>query len=141
MPRNNINPQRMSVAATFYEPVYQRLRSWNDGKSEHLLGFTAATNPETRKVLQAAGAVLVRSLQSDCFTEVWSLSSPTTDLTSDSLVELDRQISESLRCQKGRFSAACGTMRWEDHTDTAHRRRHVLSQLLVESRDPRPRTR
>jgi hypothetical protein len=139
--RNNIHPQRTSVAATFYEPVYQRLRSWSNDSHDYLLGFTAPTNPQTRQVLQDAGAVLSRSQAADCFAELWNLSDAYGKLSPDMLGELDRRIGEALRCHAGRFSAACGHLRWDDNSDLPHRRRHVISQLLEESREPRSRTR
>jgi hypothetical protein len=141
VPPNNINHQRLSVAATFYEPIYQRLRSWSDEKSEQILGFTSPTNPKTRDVLMAAGAVLSRAKHSECFAEVWNLSSEFKNRSADSLIELDRQISESLRCHNGRFTSTCGTMQWDDAFDEPHRRRHVISHLLEESRLPKPQKR
>jgi hypothetical protein len=139
--RNNINPQRTSVAATFYEPVYQRLRAWGNDAHEYLLGFTAPTSDQTRQVLQDAGAVLCRSQAADCFAEVWKLSEASGNLSVEALCELDRRIAAALRCHAGRFSAACGHLHWDDISDQTHRRRHVISHLLEESREPRTRSR
>ena len=137
MPKHSINPQKTSVAATFYEPAYQRLRAWVGNL--HLLGFTSPVNKETRLLLENAGAKISGTSRADCFAEVWEICDEPSATNSDSLIELDRKIAKSLGCYGGRFSAICGEIRWDDCFDEPHRRKHIVSRLLLDGRRPSDR--
>jgi hypothetical protein len=83
-----------------------------------------------------AGAVRSHKNRAQYFAETWVISDKTgSEFRSDALIQLDYRIAESLRCRNGRFSTACGELRWEDFFDESHRRRHVLSHLPQEPRD------
>jgi hypothetical protein len=143
--KQTINPQRTSVAATFYEPIYQRLRVWNDDSAPQLLAFTSPISDDTRRLLEESGAVKGHARKSPCFAEVWEISEQQgCDMTPVTLAKLDQNLARSLGCHNGRFSAECGTMQWSDTHEKLHQRRHVISRLLTESaieptRTPRTR--
>lgn len=131
-----------SLAATYYEPVYQRLRQWHNGQMVQLLGFVRETGATVRQVLDEAGAAPSRDFRANCFAEVWewSRSDPTTCRGDVEAAELDRKISEALGCQAGRYSASAGMLRWSDNADEPHQRRHVASTLVQQSQ-PKNRSR
>jgi hypothetical protein len=123
-----------SVAATFFEPTYQRLRVWNDGRFVNLLCFIRESEPALRCLLEDHGARQSRAFSAKCFAEVWELPSKAQSpgLARIDENELDKQIAESLGCLNGQYSAAVGTLQWSDTHDKPAPRPFV-SRLLQES--------
>jgi hypothetical protein len=132
--KRTIPYREASVAATFFEPAYQRLRLWSDGRFVNLLCFVHESNPAVRRLLDEQGATQSPSFRAKCFAEVWELPSreQPAGVSRTEECELDKQISEALGCLDGRYSAATGTLLWGDIHEES-RRRHVLSRLVQES--------
>lgn len=133
--RESINPREASVAATFYEPTYQRLRHWRGGQQWNLLCFVHPASDEVKNVMRNCGAAPTRTFRSPCFAEIWKLPQDIlrTGPFRDEPTKLDQQITESLGCQAGRYSAAVGHLQWGDIHDERHLRRRVESKLLAEA--------
>jgi hypothetical protein len=132
--KGTIPYREASVAATFFEPAYQRLRLWNNGRFVNLLCFVRESNPAVRCLLDEQGAYRSPSFHAKCFAEVWELPSnnraaggPATEEC-----ELDKQISKAMGCFDGKYSAAAGTLIWGDVYEESRRRR-LVSQLVHES--------
>ena len=141
MQRKQINSKEASVAATFYEPVYQRLRQWHQGQAIDLLCFVNPTSDNAKRFLDECGAAPTKSFRAKCFAEVWEL--PHRDLVTGRFAaepsEFDQRVAEAIGCHAGRFSAAAGVMQWSDHHEAEHKRRFVRSQLLTETASRRGR--
>ena len=138
MRKRTIPYREASVAATFYEPVYQRLRLWNNGRFVSLLCFVHESPPALRSLLDARGAIPSRSFRAKCFAEMWELPSthPGERACTTEECDLDRLIAEALGCLGGKYSAAAGTLCWGDiHERSA--RRQLVSRLLQESQAKR----
>jgi hypothetical protein len=136
--RRTIPYREASVAATFYEPAYQRLRLWSEGRFLNLLCFVRESKPALRSLLEEQGASPSRSLQAKCFAEIWELPAGghAAGVSTTEECELDKQISKALGCLDGRYSAATGTLLWGDvHARTE--RRQFVSRLLQESQAKR----
>src|SRR5262245_57570824 len=73
MRKKPIDAKQASVAATFYEPVYQRLWLWHEGEMVHLLCFIERTPDRVRQLLADCGAAPSRTWRAPCFAEVWEL--------------------------------------------------------------------
>lgn len=135
MTRKQINWKRASVAATYYEPVYQRLRQWDDGRMIDLICFVKGTTERARRLLAEVGASPSARYRARCFAEVYE--APHESLVSGSThrlpAQFDRAMSEALGCYDDALSAASGLLRWADNEEAQHRRQHVPSQLLKES--------
>ncbi len=138
MKRSTIPYREASVAATFFEPAYQRLRLWDNGRFVNLLCFVREPKPAVRRLLDTQGAYPSRSFHAKCFAEVWEL--PSRDHAAGVFrteeYELDRQITEALGCLDGKYSAAAGTLLWGDVHEGLQRRLFV-SRLLQESQAKR----
>jgi hypothetical protein len=134
MKKKPINPREASVAATFYEPAYQRLRQWHDGREIDLLCFVRETGDPVQKLLDELGARRSDAFRAKCFTEVWQL--PHADLAArvggGESAELDRRISEAMGCLDGNYSAKAGFLSWGDVKE-GMTRRHFASRLLQEA--------
>jgi hypothetical protein len=131
----SINPKEASLAATFYEPVYQRLRQWHHGQAIDLLCFVHETNDQVKTVLEDCGATVSSTFRAGCFAEVWELPHDTL-LAGPFRSEpcgLDKVISEAIGCHDGKHSATAGVLLWGDHREQAEKRRHFQSKLLVET--------
>jgi hypothetical protein len=131
MRRKAIDWKQASVAATFYEPVYQRLRLWHDGEFVHLLCFVGQTTDRIQRLLTECGAGPSEKFRAPCFAEIWELSEQT--LTAGVYgplpAKLDRAISEALGCLNGNYSAKAGTLWWRD-ADEKPGLRQFPSRLL-----------
>jgi hypothetical protein len=143
MKRKPINPTEVSVAATFYEPAYQHLRQWHQGKAIDLLCFVNNPNNEVKRILNDNGAAPSKTFRASCFAEVW-------EMTHDDLLkgpfkvepsQFDQKISDAMGCGDGKYSAAAGLIEWGDHHEEDHQRRRVRSRLLLECRAERGKTR
>lgn len=112
MKRKHIHPKTASVAATFYEVAYQRLREWHNGRAIDLLCFVGPTNDAVKRVLEEWGAAPSMEFRAGCFSEVWEV--PHANLVEGTPVrgptELDQRLAEALGCQAGRFSSAAGRL-------------------------------
>ena len=101
MKRKPIDWKQASVAATFYEPVYQRLRLWHEGQMVHLLCFVSETSDPVQRLLSECGAAPSRTLRAHCFAEVWEL--PQQTLMAGAYgslpAKLDQAISDALGCR------------------------------------------
>jgi hypothetical protein len=135
MKRKHIDSKQASVAATFYEPAYQRLRQWHDGRMIDLVCFVKESNEAARRILGDYGAAPSRRFRANCFAEVWELphESLLTGAYSGLTAQFDRAISEALGCRGHTLSAASGFLRWADNEESERHRRHVPSQLLKET--------
>jgi hypothetical protein len=135
MRRKLIDWNQASVAATFYEPVYQRLRQWRDGEIVHLLCFVGQIPEQVKKLLTDCGAAPNKTCRANCFTEVWEL--PQQALLVGPYghlpAALDQAISDALGCSRNDLSSACGLLHWADNEELDHRHRHVTSRLLQEA--------
>ena len=135
MKRKHIDWKQASVAATFYEPAYQRLRQWNDDRMIDLVCFVKESNEAAQRILADYGAAPSRRFRANCFAEVWEL--PHEFLLIGAYgrlpAQFDRAISEALGCGDQTLSAASGLLRWADNEESEHRRRHIPSQLLKET--------
>jgi hypothetical protein len=135
MKRKQIDSKEASVAATFYEPVYQRLRLWHRGQDLNLLCFVKPVGDPVAKLLSDCGAELSPTFRAKCFSGVWEL--PAEKLFASRFgqhpAQLDQTISEALGCQSGTCSAAAGLIQWGDVHDQTHQRRRIQSRLLVEA--------
>lgn len=140
--RKQIDPKEASVAATFFEPTYQRLRLWHQGQMLDLLCFTRETPAHVRNLMEEHGASPSKTFRADCFSEVWEL--PRAVLRQGALgveaASFDRKLVEQLGCLAGQFSDQCGFLRWNDNSEQEDRRSHVASQLLRESNRRSTRT-
>lgn len=134
MKKKPIDPKDASVAATFYQPSYQRLRQWYGGRSVNLLCFVDETSERVRQILENIGASPSRTFRANCFLEIWEVPDDQRliELYEGETARLDQQIAEALGCQAGRFTAACGNLMWGDAKQGPHRR-HFESQLLKEA--------
>ncbi|HEY4313319.1 MAG TPA: hypothetical protein VGN12_27965 [Pirellulales bacterium] len=141
MKKTPIDPCLASMAATFYEPVYQRLRQWHQGRTVDLLCFVQATNEATRQVLNECGAVPSRTFRAGCFQEIWEATAPYGGRFRDLPASLDQAISQTVGCQTGKYPATAGFLQWGDHEQAEQLRRHVPSQLLLAAQAKRGRTR
>jgi hypothetical protein len=143
MKKRPIDPRETSVAATFFEPVYQRLRQLHSPEKIDLLCFTKESNDAVRRLLEQSGATRNDRFRSDCFVEVWELrhDDPLITRICGTICELDKKISDAIGCLDGKFTGACGHLSWGDIHDEPHTRRHFLSRLLQENsaRKCRPR--
>jgi len=141
MRKKPIDSKQASVAATFYEPVYQRLRLWHDGEMVHLLCFVSETPDRVQKLLAECGAAPSRTLRANCFAEVWEL--PHQALMTGEYgplpAKLDQAISDALGCRGNGLSAASGLIHWADNEELDYRRRHCPSRLLQETAAKRSR--
>src|SRR5580692_6847851 len=101
--REPIDPKIASVAATFYEPVYQRLRQWHRGRSLDLLCFVHKPSDDLRSLLESYGAQRSQSFRARCFAEIWERDAGEVSLDKTWLqsCELDKKISEELGCGGG----------------------------------------
>jgi hypothetical protein len=136
--RRTIPYRDASVAATFFEPAYQRLRLWSDGRFVNLLCFVRELRPALRSLLEGRGACPSRTFSAPCFAEVWELPSreQSAGVSRTEECELDQQISEVLGCLDGKYSAAAGTLFWGDVHGRSERR-PFISRLLHESQAKR----
>jgi hypothetical protein len=143
MKRKKINPKEASVAATYYVPAYQRLRQWHRGEAIDLLCFVNHPSDKVKQLLGDVSAFPSKEFRADCFAEVWQV--PHETLLNSRLAaspdDLDKQISEALGCGDGKYSADAGLVTWGDHREEEQSRRHVASQLLLESSAKRGRLR
>jgi hypothetical protein len=134
MKRKPINPKEASVAATFYEPAYQRLRQWHNGREIDMLCFVRETSAPVRKILDELGARKSDAFRAKCFAEVWEL--PHAELVARAgkgeTAELDRRISDAMGCLGGDCSAKVGFLSWGDFKEGTIRR-HFPSRLLQET--------
>lgn len=137
--RTPIDAKEASVAATFYQPIYQRLQQWRAGRFVDLLCFVSPTNERVRRELDHFGANPSRTQRSKCFAEVWELDQlALEDNSAAALGTIDRRIADAIGCLEGKYSAACGTLVWTNAATGS--RRHVESQLVREgSRQARSR--
>ena len=134
MRRKQVDPKEASVAATFFEPVYQRLRQWHNGHAINLLCFVHDTSPAVQQVLDHYGASRSKHFRAGCFAEIWELRDDehVSKMFKGEVAELDKQISEALGCLDGRYSVATGNLLWGD-IQRGQQRRHFTSRLLQES--------
>jgi len=132
--KRTIPYREASVAATFYEPAYQRLRLWHQGRFVNLLCFVHESQPALRHLLEEQGAQPSRTFSAKCFAEVWE--SPSSDaaeaVSAMQEREFDKEISKALGCLDGKFSAAAGTLRWSNFHNRSGQHQ-VICQLLQES--------
>jgi hypothetical protein len=142
MKRKQVHPKEASVAATFFEPVYQRLRQWHIGRAINLLCFVHETSATVQQLLDHYGAKRSKDFRAGCFAEIWELpdDAHVSQLFQGGTAELDKRISEALGCLGGRFSSATGNLLWGD-IQQGDRRRHFASRLLQESLTKIPRAR
>jgi hypothetical protein len=135
MKRKHIDSNQASVAATFYEPAYQRLRQWHDGRMIDLVCFVKESNEAAQRILADYGAAPSGRFRANCFAEVWELphESLLTGAHGRLPAQFDRAICEALGCGDQTLSAASGLLRWADNEESQDRRRHVPSQLLKEA--------
>src|SRR5882672_1154148 len=110
MKRKPIDSKQASVAATFYEPVYQRLRLWHDSQMIHLLCFVNEIPDRVRKLLSECGALPSKTLRAACFAEVWEIPQQilATGPYGSLPAKLDDAISDAIGCCRSRLSAASG---------------------------------
>lgn len=141
MKKTPIDPRLASMASTFYEPVYQRLRQWHQGRTVDLLCFVHHTNDATRLVLNECGAAPSRAFRANCFQEIWELVPPYSGRFRDHPASLDQAITEALGCHAGKYPATAGFLQWGDHERAEQLRRHVPSQLLLAAQGKRGRPR
>jgi hypothetical protein len=138
-----LDPRQASMAATFYELVYQRLRQWHHGRTVDLLCFVHQTNEATKQLLDECGAMLSRSFRAGCFAEVWEL--PPSEALPGRFrnlpASLDEALSNAIGCQQGRYSASAGFVQWGDRHQEEYLHRHVPSRLLVAAQAKRGRGR
>jgi hypothetical protein len=128
-----ISYQDASLAASFFEPTYQRFRLWNHGQLVNLLCFVRPSNAAVRQLLEEHSAKESPFLRAKCFAEVWELPSQgLSEIPSIELCELDKRISEKMGCLERKYSAAAGTLWWGDINEGPARRRFT-SRLLQES--------
>ena len=134
MRRKQVDAKEASVAATFFEPVYQRLRQWHNGRAINLLCFVNDTSPAVQKLLDHYGASRSKHFRAGCFAEIWELPDDEhlSKMFLGEIAELDKQISEALGCLGGRYSPATGNLLWGD-IQHGQQRRHFTSRLLQES--------
>ena len=134
MKRKPINPKEASVAATFYEPAYQRLRQWHNGREIDLLCFVREASDPVRKILDELGARQSEAFRAKCFAEVWEV--PHADLVArvgaGETAEVDKRISDAIGCLGGGYSAKVGVVSWGDIKEGMIRR-HFPSRLLQET--------
>lgn len=141
MTRKQIEPKEASVAATFYEPAYQRLRLWHDGQELNLLCFVKPPGESVTKLLNDVGAVATSSFRANCFSEIWELSADAFRVSrfGDHPAGLDQAISAALRCCAAAYPAAVGYLQWSDIHQEPHRRRRIQSKLLTHGSQSRSR--
>lgn len=134
MKKKPINPKEASVAAAFFEPVYQRLRQWHNGRAINLLCFVHETSSAVQAVLDECGAKRSDSFRARCFAEIWEVPDDKhlATLFQGEACGLDKRLSEAMGCLGGRYSAATGNLLWGDIRE-ADQRRHYVSRLLQES--------
>ena len=132
--KKQIDPKLASVAATFYEPVYQRLRQWHNGRAIDLLCFVNNVNKAVKELLQESGARPSQDFRARCFAEIWEVPHETllAGAFRSELAELDVRISEAMGCLGGKYSAVTGNLLWAD-TSEGTVRRHSASRLVQES--------
>lgn len=141
MKKTSIDPRLASMEATFYEPVYQRLRHWQQGRTVDLLCFVHETNEATRKVLDECGAAPSRTSRAACFQEVWEVAVPAGGRYRDLTAALDQALSQAVGCQGGKYPSAAGFLKWSD-PEQADRVDHcVRSALLLAAQTKRGRSR
>ena len=143
MKKKSINPKEASLAATFYEPVYQRLRLWHRGQAIDLLCFVHPSNTRVKMLMGECGATPSSAFRAGCFAEVWELPHDTllAGRFGSEASGLDQAISEAIGCHNDRFSAAVGILQWGDHREPEHQRRHFQSRLLVEATSKKGKSR
>jgi hypothetical protein len=136
--RETIDPKTASVAATFYEPVYQRLRQWHHGKSVDLLCFVHEPNAHVRELLESDGANRSPNFRAKCFAEIWErdASNRAAGIVDLNACELDKKIAEAMGCHNKSYSAATGFLSWGDIQPES---RHHVSRLILESHPKRRR--
>ncbi len=134
MKRKHIDPKEASVAATFFEPVYQRLRQWHNGHLINLICFVSETNHTVQHVLDQYGARKSKDFRAGCFAEIWELPDDEhlSKMLGGDVAELDKRISDALGCLGGRYSASAGNLLWGD-IQQDDQRRHFTSRLLQET--------
>jgi hypothetical protein len=141
MKRKPINPKEASVAATFYEPAYQRLRQWHNGREIDLLCFVRDASDSVRKILDELGARRSDAFRAKCFAEVWEL--PHAELVARAgageTAEVDKRISDAMGCVGGDYSAKVGFLSWGDIKEGMIRRQFP-SRLLQETAAKKTRT-
>jgi hypothetical protein len=127
--RKHIDSKEASVAATFYEPAYQRLRQWHNGQMIDLLGFVNPTSKAVQGVLAHYGAGPSRSFRAKCFAEVWELPHDIiqTRPLGTSPAKFDKEICDAIGCCGNKLSAASGFLWWDDNKECEYQRRHVPS--------------
>ena len=130
--RKHIDHRQASIAAAFYEPVYQRLRL--STSPLNLLCFTHETGKTVRDLMDCFGATKSNRLWAGCFAEVWEL--PDDEhlraMCDGEPCKLDQRISKALGCVNGRFSSDTGHLAWGD-IEHERGRHHFESRLLRES--------
>jgi hypothetical protein len=135
MKKRPIDWKQASVAATFYEPVYQRLRLWHEGQMVHLLCFVKETNDQVQKLLSDCGAAPSKTLRASCFAEVWEL--PDAALMSGEYrhlpARLDQAVSDAFGCHGKGLTSASSLVRWTESEELDLPRRHYPSRLLREA--------
>jgi hypothetical protein len=139
--RKQIDWKQASVAATFYEPAYQRLRQWHNGQMIDLLCFVNPTTDPVQHVLAHYGAGPSRTFRAKCFAEVWELPHEiiATKPLGPSPAKFDQEICDAIGCCGHKLSAASGFIWWDDKNDTEIQRPHVHSRILQDSVSKRGR--
>lgn len=143
MTRKQIDSKDASVAATFYEPVYQRLRLWHRGRELNLLCFVKPSNESVTKLLSDCGAIASSTFRAKCFPEIWELPADTLQASrfGQQPTLLDQTICHALGCHAGAYSAEAGHIQWSDIHEAPHRRRRIPSKLLAETSSTQLRNR
>lgn len=129
-----IDPRQASVAATFYEPVYQRLRQLHASRPINLLCFIHETNDTVRDLMAEWGAKKSTYFRAKCFSEIWELPDDERALAifDGEPSMMDDQISKAMGCLDGEYTAATGNLLWGDRRYGSPRR-HFASRILIES--------
>lgn len=141
MKKKSIDPRLASMEATFYEPLYQRLRHWQQGRTVDLLCFVHETNEATRKVLEECGAAPSRTSRAACFQEVWEVTVPAAGRYRDLTASLDQALSQAIGCQGGKYPATAGFLTWGERVQADCFNHYVPSALLLAAQAKRGRSR
>jgi hypothetical protein len=142
MPKRKIDPKVADLAASFYEPVYQRFQMPGGSEPKVLLCFVKPTRRPLRQLLANHGAAPSPTFRASCFSEVWEIKPPAEGVTppASELRHLDQQICDSIGCLDSAYPSSAGSLLWND-VGTHWQNSRWSSRLLEESAKPRIRGR